>query len=311
MPKTPCKGLNKDGTPCRGNGLPAFDGYCIAHAPADKTREWRSRGGKNSSTAARNDKRIPERLQRAIKTLDQGLLDVRAGTLAPAAFSAMCRGVRTMIDLYRLADDDMELIRNEEAEAAAMEVVGVHGDPAILNAAARIAAQQDQYRIESLVDQGLVTLEPRHAKNADEPPQPVLTDEGKRRLGLQRLTSYTQKDIDQLEDLCTRFYLKQDQPIDMLRRLSQIRADMEKALAGLTHAPPPVRDPLTGQILGELPGGVKTGPPLADNTDDTEQAAKILEDQIQQIKEITREFERLYEEELLEDILARMAKSLP
>ena len=44
MPTTPCKGVNKDGTPCKGNGLDQFDGYCIAHAPASETREWRSRG---------------------------------------------------------------------------------------------------------------------------------------------------------------------------------------------------------------------------------------------------------------------------
>ena len=72
MPKTSCKGVKQDGTPCRGNGLPDFDGYCIAHAPTEKTREWRSRGGKNSSTAARSDKRIPERLRGAIEALDPG-----------------------------------------------------------------------------------------------------------------------------------------------------------------------------------------------------------------------------------------------
>ena len=63
MSSTPCKSLKKDGTPCRGNGLDQLDGYCIAHAPADKAWEWRSHGGKASSAAARADKRIPERLR--------------------------------------------------------------------------------------------------------------------------------------------------------------------------------------------------------------------------------------------------------
>ena len=48
MASTPCKGLKKDGTPCRGNGLEQLDGYCIAHAPADEAWQWRSPGGKAS-----------------------------------------------------------------------------------------------------------------------------------------------------------------------------------------------------------------------------------------------------------------------
>ena len=74
---------------------------------------------------------------------------MQEGNLDPAAYSAMCRGAKAMADLYRLADEEMELIRNEETEAAAMEVVGAHGDPAILTAAAKISAEQNQYRLES------------------------------------------------------------------------------------------------------------------------------------------------------------------
>ena len=48
MASTPCKGLKKDGTSCRGNVLEQLDGYCIAHAPADKAWHWRSHGGKSS-----------------------------------------------------------------------------------------------------------------------------------------------------------------------------------------------------------------------------------------------------------------------
>ena len=59
MSKTLCKSIRKDGSLCQGQGLEQFDGYCIAHAPADITRAWRARGGTNSSTAARLDKRIP------------------------------------------------------------------------------------------------------------------------------------------------------------------------------------------------------------------------------------------------------------
>ena len=88
MSSTPCKSLKKDGTPCRGNGLDQLDGYCIAHAPADKAWQWRSRGGKASSAAARADKRIPDRLRHAIDKLSTGMDRVLKGKLAPAATTA-------------------------------------------------------------------------------------------------------------------------------------------------------------------------------------------------------------------------------
>ena len=85
MAKILCKSVRKDGSPCQGQGLEQFDGYCIAHGPADKVRESRARGGRNSSTAARADKRIPERMQSVIKGLAEGFIAVREGTLSPAS----------------------------------------------------------------------------------------------------------------------------------------------------------------------------------------------------------------------------------
>ena len=305
MPKTPCKGVKKDGTPCRGNGLSEFGGYCIAHAPASKTREWHSRGGKKSSTAARADQRMPERLRHAFEELEQGLVNVREGNLAPAAYSAMSRGVMAMLALHRRSDEEMELIRNEEADAAAVEVVGDHGDPAILNAAAQIADQQNQIRIESLIAQGLATLE--QSQDNDEP---VLTDKGRRRFGYQRLTDFTQEDLDKLKYLIREARLSGRQIPDLRDALAKIRAAMEEALADLARNPAPPRDPLTGQPLNQLPAGVKTGPLPAANPDSAEQAVKILEDQLQQMKMLTHEFKELYEDELTYDTLDRLtAKS--
>ncbi len=167
---------------------------------------------------------------------------MRAGNLDPAAYSAMCRGVKAMVDLYRLADEEMELIRNEETEATAIEVVGDHGDPAILNAAAQIAAQQNQYRIESLIDQGLATLE--QTQDADEPAQPVLTDKGRRRFGYQRLTKYTQEDLDNLKYLIMERSLRDRQIPELRDALAKMRAAMEEALADLARNPaPPPRFP--------------------------------------------------------------------
>ena len=147
MSSTPCKSLKRDGTPCRGNGLDQLDGYCIAHAPADKAWEWRSRGGKASSAAARADKRIPDRLSHAIDKLSTGMDQVLEGKLEPAALSAISRAAKVLIELYRLADQEMDLIRSEETAAAAAQVAGAAGDPELLDAAADIAAWQDQYRI--------------------------------------------------------------------------------------------------------------------------------------------------------------------
>ena len=50
MAKTLCKSFRRDGSPCQGQGLEQFDGYCIALASADTIRAWRARGGNASST---------------------------------------------------------------------------------------------------------------------------------------------------------------------------------------------------------------------------------------------------------------------
>lgn len=301
MAKIPCKGINKDGTPCKGNGLPALDGYCIAHGSAEKTREWRVRGGKNSSTAARADQRTPERLRRAFEELEQGLVDVREGNLPPAAYTAMSRGVMAMLALHRRSDDEMELIRNEETESAALEVVGAHGDLDVLNAAAQIADRQNRNRIESLIAQGLATLE--QSQDAGEP---VLTDKGRRRFGYQRLTSYTQEDLDHLKYVLMERGLDGHQVPDLRDALARMRSAMEEALADLAGNPDPPRDPLTGQPLTQLPVGVKTGLLTTANPVSAEQAAKILKDQIRQTKKLTLEFYEQYEDELVDDTLDRL-----
>ena len=140
MAKTPCKSIKRDGSPCNGKGLEQFDGYCIAHGPADQTRQWRALGGTNSSTAARLDKRIPARLKNMMDMLEDGMNRVLEGALSPAAYTAMCRGAKVRIDLYRLADEEMEAIRAEENQAAAAEIAGAHGDLDILAAADAITA---------------------------------------------------------------------------------------------------------------------------------------------------------------------------
>ena len=298
MTKTSCKGLRKDGQPCQGLGQEQFKGYCIAHAPADKTHEWRSRGGKASSSAARADKRIPDHLRRPIELVTQGMEDLAEGKIEPAALSALCRAAKTLAELYVHADADMERIQAEEIEAAAAQAAGVFGDPELLDKAAAIAAWQRRYTIESLIQQGIVTLEIPQTAADSVPPRPVLTDAGRRRFGLQRLTSYTQEDLDGLkEDITNSFY----NPYELRAvraRLAQIDTAMEEAARDLAHDPGPVRDPFTGQPLSQPPPGVEVGILPAGDPGKSKNAAAILQNQRKQVIELTREFEGIYLDEI-------------
>ena len=302
MSKTLCNSIKRDGSPCQGQGLEQFDGYCIAHAPADQTRAWRARGGQASSTAARADKRIPERQQVVIQALVEGLLAVQEGTLSPAAYSAMCKGAKEVREYYLLADQEMEAIRAEETQAAAAEIAGAHGDLAILKAADAIIAQQNQYRIDSLVDQGLATHE--LARNPNDPPQPVLTDEGRKRLGNRVQSPYTQQDIDELKDDVKSYTYEEYELPELCLDLTEKRAVMEAALADLTRDPAldpaPPRDPLTGQTLNEFPAGVKSGLPSYANSAEVVHSPEILQDQIRQVDEIINEVEKIIEDDQYE-----------
>ena len=295
MSSTPCKSLKRDGTPCRGNGLEQLDGYCIAHAPADKTLEWRSRGGKASSAAARADKRIPDRLSHAIDKLSTGIDQVLEGKLAPAALSAISRAAKVLIELYRLADQEMELIRSEETAAAAAQVAGAAGDPELLDAAADIAAWQDQYRIDALIDQGLVAPEPVETKGKNQPPAHVLTAAGRQRFGYQRLTKHTRRDIDVCRELVI------DNPPEgndlnvALYDLYFIRKNLNELLTDCAPASPPVVDALTGQPLSRLPVGVIPATVPIVGPGQAEQAAKNLQDMLQHANKLTRQIEDLYE----------------
>ena len=295
MSSTPCKSLKRDGTPCRGNGLDQLDGYCIAHAPADKAWEWRSRGGKASSAAARADKRIPDRLSHAIDKVSRGMDQVLEGKLEPAALSAISRAAKVLIELYRLADQEMDLIRSEETAAAAAQVAGAAGDPELLDAAAAIAAWQDQYRIDALIDQGLVAPEPVETKGKNQPPAHVLTAAGRQRFGYQRLTKHTRKDIDVCRELVI------DNPPEgndlnvALYDLYFIRKNLNELLTDCAPASPPVVDALTGQPLSWLPAAVIPATVPIVGPGQAEQAAADLQDLLRHANQLTREAEILYE----------------
>ena len=286
MSKTLCIGPKKDGSPCQSLGLPQYGGYCIAHAPAAITRAWRSRGGKASSSAARAEKRIPEHLRRPIEMVTQAMEDLVEGKIEPAALSALSRAARTLADLHRLADTEMELIHDEEIEAAAA-----------------IVAWQRRYTIESLVEQGLVTLESAQTGDEAAPAQPVLTDAGRRRFGYQRLTSYTQEDIDALQDGIMNSIYKPHELRAVRAHLARMRTALEEAARDLAHDPGPVRDPLSGQVLDKPPAGVKVGELPAGDPGESENAADILQSQRRQVTDLIAQLEDTYLDEIRQERL--------
>ena len=296
-PRPLCKSTKKDGSPCKGHGLPQFDGHCIAHGPADKVRAWRARGGKSSSTAARADKRIPERLKSIIDQLGDDMNAVRDGTLSPAAFNAICNGAKLQANLYRQADQEMDLIRTEEDETAAAAVAGGHGNFVILDAADTIIEQQNQHRTESLIDQGLATPVQTEGETV-----PVLTDEGRRRFGYKRQSSYAQQELDLLEDAARQNTFSRSQLPGVLNSLYQMRKTIGAAFADCKHSPVPPRDPLTGQTLTELPVGVKPSLDPEPEPSFVQESAPVLEAQNRQVERLIYQFEQKHRDDLYDNI---------
>ena len=306
MSKTPCKSVRKDGSPCQGQGLKQFDGYCIAHGPADKVRQWRSRGGKNSATAARLDKRMPARLKQAIDLVHDSMIRVVEGTLSPAACNAACRSAKTLVDLHRRADEEMDLIRTEETQAAAAELAGAPAKPDVLEAVDAITAQQDQHRAESLVAQGFAEFtKPTNPKVA---PEMVLNHKGRRRFGYHDL-DFTQRSLIEVEGQLDEYECDQSDPPDIpeiTEQLETMKEDIEETqsrLAGDSEAP---FDPLTGQAITALPARVKANAErsLFNRCDEAPQ--EVMAQQLSKIKQLMRQAEELSEDE---DYKRRWAKA--
>ena len=297
MPKTRCKALRKDGEPCQGLGQEQFGGYCLAHAPAEKAWEWRSKGGKASSAVARADKRIPDRLRGTIEMLTKGMEELAAGEIEPAALSAMSRAARVLVNLYRLADEDMELIRAEETTAAVVQVAGGFGDPELLEQAEEIAAWRRQYMLDALIKQGLVTLDREETQNDDDLPAYVLTAAGRQRFRYQRLPKYAQRNIDMLRELAEDTNPEGGQLPSVLVDLYKMRTTLEELLTDYAPGSPPVLDPLTGQPLAQLPDTVSPATVPVASPEESEQAVLDIQIMLRQAEELTREAEDRYEKQ--------------
>ena len=309
MAKKLCKGIRKDGSPCQGNGLDQYDGYCIAHGPpADQAHQWRSQGGKNSATAVRLDKRMPEELRQASELVQDCMIQVKEGKMTPAAFNAICRGVQTLIALRRRNDEEMEDIRTEEIQAAAAEFLGLHANLDVLEVAGEMSDRQDQYRAEALVDQGFA--ERKKPPNSEDPTEIVLNDKGQRRFGYQNL-DMTQEFLDEVEDDLNGFDPRNSgvpnipETNDLLQTMLE---SVEQSLSTISRDDVAPFDPLTGQAITKLPAGVKISSRTPRFTLEDQDPKAVLETQRKMIKKLMRKAKELSQNKLYKRRLAEIEK---
>ncbi len=298
MSKTPCKGIRKDGSPCQGIGLKKYDGLCIAHGPApDQVHTWRARGGKNSATAARLDKRLPERLKQAIDLVHDSMKRVLEGTISPAACNAACRSAKTLVDLYHRADEEMERIRTEETQAAAAEFTGAPANLDFLAAVDNITTQQDQYRAESLVEQGFAEF--KKTSKPDQPPEAVLNDKGRHRFGYRNL-DFKQQFLEEVDDQFEEYDLDKTSLPDVYE-ITDLLETMDKDIAQnqsrLVSDPSAPFDPLTGKPFTKLPACVKVKVSHSRFSRNDETPQEIMADHRSKIKDLMRQAKELSEDE--------------
>ena len=269
--------------------------YCIAHGlPADQAHEWRSQGGKNSATAARLDKRIPERLKGMLDILDDGMKKVMDGSLSPAGYTAVCRGVKMKLDVYRLADQDMELIRAEEVQAAAAAYLGAHANLEILETADEMVAQQDDYRAEALVEQGFAEI--KEPFGPDDDPEIFLNDRGRRRFGYDTF-NITQQFLLKIDDQLTAFDPWRSDLSDISDQLQTLHENVEITLSFLARDDVTPFDPLTGQAITVLPPGVQTRSKLDRLIHDDLNPQERLQEQLDKIEQLMSKAEELAHDE--------------
>ena len=261
MAKTLCKGTRKDGSPCRGVALEQYDGYCLAHgAPPDQAHEWRAAGGKNSATAVRRDKRMPEHLKEPIDHIVDYMRRLAEKDPTPAGLNALSRAAKTLIELRRFANEEMEIIRAEEIRAEAAARLDVQTDLEVLEATDDIRVMRDRFRRESFVEQGFARF--TEPSRRDDPPEVVLNEKGRLSFGLQHVED-RQAFLEEVDDgLFDYVRGKPGHPglPAVAAKLEEVQEDLENTLSRLAHVSEAPYDPMTGQPFTRLPDGVRTVP---------------------------------------------------
>jgi len=88
-----CTVTRKDGKPC--TAFVSKDGRCVGHQP-DSNRA-RSKGGTNSSKAARLNRLVPTRLRPVFDKLEKAMDEVHSDNLDPKQANAMASLARAMV----------------------------------------------------------------------------------------------------------------------------------------------------------------------------------------------------------------------
>ena len=291
-----CKGTRKDGTPCQGVALEKYDGYCLAHgAPLDQAHEWRSKGGKNSATAVRRDKRMPEHLKEPIDHIVDYMRRLAEVDPTPAGLNALSRAAKTLIELRRFANEEMEIIRAEEIRAEAAARLDVQTDLEVLEVADDIRVMRDRFRRESLVEQGFARfMEPFRR---DDPPEVILNEKGRLRFGFQYIED-RQAYLKAVDAELTAFLLEESGIPDLPTRSEELKIlqkDFENRLTGLAHAAEAPYDPMNGQPFTRLPDKVKI---IADSYCSThENPQQALQEQLTYVKNLRRRIKEIIESE--------------
>ncbi len=117
----PCRGLRKDGNPCRARPLPDRH-FCWAHDDdlSGKRQQAHKTGGHNKSTQMRLKKAIPASLKPILELLMSSVSEVHEGTLDPRKASAMAGLASAIGRLYETAALEERL--------EALEKSGRYGD---------------------------------------------------------------------------------------------------------------------------------------------------------------------------------------
>ena len=204
--------------------------------------------------------------------------------MSPAACNAICRGAQTLIGLRRRSDEEMDLIRTEEIQAAAAELLGLRSNLDILEAADDMSDRQDQYRAEALVDQGYAEV--KEPFDPEAAPEITLNDKGRRRFGYHTLDA-TQQLLIEIEEELTESDYRESGPPDIPENtdlLETLQADVEEDLSALARDDVAPFDPLTGKAITELPAGVRTRSKLNRLIHDEVQPRERLQEQLGKIQ---------------------------
>jgi hypothetical protein len=107
---THCQATRKDGTPCEGKPI-GDTGCCFAHQP--EAREWKAKGGRNRSNAARSYRSLPERLKPAAEMLSRAMDETRDGTMEPRVATALAALAGALVRVVQSGELEQRLIALE------------------------------------------------------------------------------------------------------------------------------------------------------------------------------------------------------